>query len=493
MYKTLKSIIACLVLILVSSSFVSAAPKPLEDPVIFYVRPDMAGDCLSWETACHYQSAIFISNPNTEIWVAAGTYKPGVHRAASFSLRNGVAVYGGFAGTETSREQRDWETNTTILSGDLNGDDEPNFVNYGDNSWHVVFTSNLNSSAILDGFTISGGNAGEDGYGGGGMSNNDYGGPTVRNVIFSANTAEFGGGMYNSYNNTTLNNVTFIGNRATGTEMWYDGGGGMFNDASGPSLTDVTFINNSAVVNGGGMFNLVTCYGGSANPSLNNTVFSGNSAVNGGGMYNDNSCPILTNVTLSGNTASNNGGGMYIYNGSDPILTNMTFSGNTAVNRGGGVYVNGGSHPEFTNSTITGNTAASGGGLFNDDSDLWNEVYFWNSILWGNTGGQIIALDIHIWIWHSVVQDGFGSTWPTNTTADPLLGPLADNGGFSLTHTLGTGSSAIDTADPGYCPAFDQRDFPRPMDGDGDGAPICDIGAVENPQIYRIFLPVIIR
>lgn len=86
-----------------------------------------------------------------EVWVAKGTYKPttGTDRNASIQLRAGVAVYGGFAGTETERDQRDWERNPTILSGDIGKPGDPS-----DNSYHVVSGAD---DAVLDGFIITGG------------------------------------------------------------------------------------------------------------------------------------------------------------------------------------------------------------------------------------------------------------------------------------------------------------------------------------------------
>ena len=88
------------------------------------------------------------------------TYTPtaGTDRSATFQLIDGVSIYGGFAGSEASLGERDWETNETILSGDLLRDDGPDFTNNSDNSFHVVTGSGTDGTAILDGFTITAGN-----------------------------------------------------------------------------------------------------------------------------------------------------------------------------------------------------------------------------------------------------------------------------------------------------------------------------------------------
>src|SRR6266508_867898 len=118
------------------------------------------GDGSSWADA--YPSladALAGAASGTEIWVAKGTYKPtsGTDRTATFLLKDGVAIYGGFAGGETQRDQRDWQANITLLSGDLNGDDSgdvslPNLTRE-DNSYHVVTGA---TGATLDGVTITG-------------------------------------------------------------------------------------------------------------------------------------------------------------------------------------------------------------------------------------------------------------------------------------------------------------------------------------------------
>ena len=162
----------------------------------------------------------------------------------------------------------------TILSGDIGITG-----NNSDNSYHVVVGSNTDVTAILDGFTISWGNAnGSDlaSQGQGGGIYNFKGNPTLTTLIIKENAATFGGGMFN---------------------------GGNYNDSSSgssPTLTDVTFSSNSAT-NGGG------------------------------GMRNENhSNPALTDVTFKNNSVARTGGGMENFNFSSPIITDATFDGNTA-------------------------------------------------------------------------------------------------------------------------------------------------------------------
>src|SRR5262245_49553430 len=199
-------------------------------------------DGSSWANAfTSLQSALTNAavHSGDQIWVARGTYTPtsGTDRTISFVLDAGVAVYGGFAGTETALSQRNVATNVTTLSGEIGkpGDNS-------DNSFHVVTSSGLDKTAILDGFTISAGNANGDVsqqlHLGGCLYNNSSS-PTLTDLTFSGNFAGTGGGMANdNHSSPTLTSVTFSGNHA-------DSGGGLYNVASSPTLTNVTFSGNS--------------------------------------------------------------------------------------------------------------------------------------------------------------------------------------------------------------------------------------------------------
>jgi hypothetical protein len=430
----------------------SLAPAPsAHAATVRYVKPSATGsdDCSSWANACTLQSALGVAVSGDEIWVAEGTYAPGTDRAATFQLKSGVGVYGGFAGTETAPGERDWVAHPTVLSGDVGtpGDNS-------DNAYHVVTGSGTDASAVLDGFTVSGGNA--DGSSqpddcGGGMFNSK-GDPTLTNVTFSGNSADdAGGGMFNRVSSPTLTNVTFSGNSAAS-------GGGMLNDCSSPRLTNVTFSGNSARV-GGGMFNSIS------SPRLTNVTFSGNSADDGGGMYNHyDSSPTLTNVTFSGNSADE-GGGMSNYV-SSPTLTNVTFSGNSANVGGGGGMLNDNSSPTLTNCILWGNTAYSGSQIYNSSSTPT--------------------------VTYSDVQGGYPGTG--NISADPLFvdadGPDDIVGTLDDNLRLRVGSPAIDAGNNTAVPAGVTTD----LDGNPriTGAAV-DMGAYEVGDLYHVFLPLVSR
>ncbi|MBT3374776.1 MAG: hypothetical protein HN406_04215, partial [Lentisphaerae bacterium] len=290
---------------------------------IIYVD-DTAGGAnsgASWTDAyTDLQSALTAAASGDTIKVAAGTYKPSVEvdgtgdRYKTFQLKNSVTVEGGYA--DDGSGERDVAAHETILSGDLGTEGVDT-----DNAYHVfnhAGGTNLNATAVIDGFTITAGNAngtGDHDYGGG--MRNASSSPTVTNCTFSGNhAASQGGGMRNYNSSLTLTNCTFSGNSSAG-------GGGMCNNDSTPVLTNCTFWGNTA------------------------TMF-------GGGMSNSQSSPTLTNCTFCGNTATNVAGDMVNFSSSSPTVTNCIFRGNDSP------FYNSSSTLTVTYSCIQGGYAGTG-------------------------------------------------------------------------------------------------------------------------------------
>ena len=521
--------------------------SPARAAGVRYAAPSGAtsGTCNNWANACTLQYALSSAANGDEIWVKMGVHYPGSNRTDTFTLKRGVALYGGFFGTETALSQRDWQAHKTILSGDIDKDDtntDGNFIAettadiQGSNAYHVVTDSGTDNTVILDGFVITAGQAnsfGSDALGSG--MYNDLSSPSLANLTFSGNFTSYGGGMWNYKSNPTLTYVTFRGNSAGyyGGGMYnyesnptlinmafsdnsanYDGGG-MYNYESNPTLTNVTFSGNSATSDGGGMYNSetssptltnvafsgnsATSGGGMGNadssPMLTNVAFSGNSATHGGGMYNYNSSPTLTNVAFSGNSATSDGGGMISYWYSSPTLTNVTFSGNSATSLGGGM-ANRDSNLTLTNVTFSGNSASYGGGMWNNrSSPTLTNVIMWDDSA-STSGPEIYNEDSYSTpsITYSDIQGG-GYSGPGNIDADPLF---VDAAGGNL--RLQLTSPAIDAGNNAAVPSGVTTDLdgkPRFCDiptvpNTGNGTPpIVDMGAYEAS--FTVFLPLVLR
>jgi len=520
------------------------------EPAIIYVDDDAAGanDGSSWEDAYNYlQDALTAAWSGDEIRVAQGIYKPdqgaGIttgDREATFQLINGVTLKGGYAGfSEPDPNARDIILYETILSGDLNGNDrdvrnpqdlldDPCRV---ENSYHVVNGSDTYADTVLDGFTITAGNA--DGsypnnYGGG--MYNYRGSPTMANCTFSKNSASsYGGGLAGG---GALSNCTFAENLAGRRGGGLSGprrlvgctfignvaeyAGGML---GGDTLTNCTFIRNSASNSGGAIQSLpatmttmtgctfientANCGGAvwftdeDESPTVINCTFIGNLATEiGGGIHLYGKWPTLVECTFSGNCAKR-GGAVYYADGSYPRVTNCIFSGNSAEEEGGAMYSEY-SGPMLMNCMVTDNSACWGGGIFNKGSGttLLNCTFAANS----GSDGSAIAFDSYLQNWPSnigvtncilwdsgnEIWNNDGSTitinysdvhkgWPGegNIDVDPCF--VCQNSGD---YHLLPDSPCIDAGDPSY-----QYD---PNEADLDGRPRViagriDIGAYETP------------
>ena len=349
-----------------------------------------------------------------------------------------------------------------------------------------VFEVAAGASASISGLTITGGNASDGGgllnsgtlslsatnvvgntasQGGGGVYTARDGTSTLTDCTISGNSAAVGGGV-ESYDATTgLNRCTISGNQANAT------GGGLISFGSQFTLTECTISGNSSKAGGG----LYTHFG---SLSMSRTTVSGNTANYGGGVCTSNTAVDLESSTLSGNVASTKGGGLYSYYCA-ATLTDCTISGNSSAGSGGGVYLNlyG---ARVTGCTISGNHAATGGGLVNKKA---NSLLTDTIVAGQASGGDILELDGTDSGSNNLIGDGTGESGLVNgvngnlvgTTAssiDPLLAPLGDYGGPTLTMPLLPGSPAIDAGTATGAPTTDQRGLGRV------GA--VDIGAFES-------------
>ncbi|MEZ4727586.1 MAG: Calx-beta domain-containing protein [Caldilineaceae bacterium] len=329
----------------------------------------------------------------SEIWVAQGVYYPDEgasqtdnDRTSTFQLRDNLALYGGFAGTETFLNERDWQNNVTVLSGDLDQNDPLQDADgvitsplslTGLNAYRVVLSNGVANTAILDGFTITGGKA---------------------------------EGAQSSRCNQQC-------------------GGGMNNDLSSPVLRNLRVIGNYAANHGGGMYNLYS------QPILENVTFKANySKLSGGGMYNNNSSPTMTNSLFSGNLAASRGGAIYNNSNSSPLITNATISGNRASGRAGAIYNDSNSNPTLTNTILWDNSAAASDEVENSGTSF--PVYQY-SLLDGAGGSSS---------WNST----FGVDGGNNVDADPNFTTPSSPSNAPTTagdlHLL-AGSLAVDRGD----------------------------------------------
>jgi hypothetical protein len=265
-----------------------------------FVRSTASGanNGTSWTNAfTSLQSALSAAASGDEVWVAAGIYKPTAtaDRTISFALKNGVGVYGGFAGTETMRSQRNPATNVTILSGDIGT------VGVGtDNSYHVVTSdSTVTSTGILDGFTVTAGQA--DGATdpidrGGGVYIN-LGSPAFVRCIFSNNYAgNRGGGVRVAAGSPSFTNCTFQGNFAQSAGDLTPGGGGLSAASVGSiQVTGCVFRSNSVGnTTGGGGIDVTD------NTTVVNSVLAQNSP-NGANFSSTGNSFINSTVANNGN------------------------------------------------------------------------------------------------------------------------------------------------------------------------------------------------
>ena len=275
------------------------------DAQVLFVKAGNHGNGSSWDNAFgDLQQALATATPGAQIWVAQGIYLPTktADRHASFSIPEGVVLLGGFAGEETSPEQRNWNLNRTILSGEIGS---PNTDT--DNSYTVVYS---NGNVVVDGFIITKGNAnnpvdrGDYSSSGGGWFNDGSrgnGSPNILNCLFVDNKAFYGGALYNNgrsgnCNGTLIQDCQFINNvaRVDGGGIYNDGSNGVCNVV----ISSCTFESNQSYY-GAGILNRADY--GEANPLIENCTFTNNaSMVRGSCIYNHREQGGICNPLLRG-------------------------------------------------------------------------------------------------------------------------------------------------------------------------------------------------
>lgn len=377
--------------------------SPAQAQNVWFVDVNHAsdGDGTSWSSATRdLGAAIELAEPGDEVWVAQGVYVPsGDGPDATFRLRSGVGVYGGFVGLETRRRDRDPSTYRTVLTGDRLGDDL--YGGYADNSYHVVTGSGTDRSAVLDGFVVTGGRAGvgsEHAHGAGMV--NVAGSPVVRNVVFRDNHAvAAGGGTANLDGSRPLFvHCSWIRNR----------GGAMYNDASAPVVRTSVFAGNAAVDAGGAILSV-----NDSEAVVVASVFEGNVAQesNGGALATVDSRLTVVGSAFRANAAPRGNGGAMLNLESTVSIVNSSFVGNRTGRGSGGAFANARSEVEVVNSVLAENEAgAVAGGSINFGSD----VDLTNTIVWGNRAHnhplQLVTWDnSDVAVGASVVQASGGS------------------------------------------------------------------------------------
>lgn len=506
-----------------------------------YVDDDgpIYGNGTSWQMAFpDLQEALLTALPGDEIWVAEGLYIPLLpgDPYSTFELKDEISLYGGFAGDEETVEERDVEANPTVLSGDLLGNDGPNFQNNEENCLHVVTAGGyVDNWAILDGFTVTAGCADSNPSGSSndrcaGVMVNGGIGVIVRNCTIKENWGHVGAGI--GYINDSSGSVidckitdnfaNYLGGGLTlhrssvevvGCSIKYntafyecaggvsvteagdmifknceiakniamaftgDYGGGMHVDlGANVTLIESTFAQNTANDDGGGL-----SIANGSRATVINCRFLGNQADNGAGVYVEGpgalTATTLVNCVFSGNYAYYDGGGLHVQDGGDVVLTNSTFSMNTGQDDGGGLCILSGCAADIT-----------------------------NCILWGNTddGGADESAQVHnegsLFIYHSCVEGWTGAMGGSNNMGEDPLFKDAD-GGDNVSGTLDddlqlkNASPCIDQGDTDALPS-DEYD----LDDDGDliekipfDLNCCkrvrhqdvDMGALEKKRLYK--------
>ena len=387
---------------------------------IIYVKSDATGtnNGSSWGNAfTSLKSSLDEAVAGNQIWVAAGKYLPesaynipaATNRHKHFRMKNNLGIFGGFAGMEADSfdlSERDLVTHETVLSGDLNN----NGTDHND-CYHLFYHPaglGLTNTAILDGFSVMGGNTdGDDPFVSGGGMYNISNSPMIRNCIFKENNAKHGGGLGNA-------------------------------SSSSPQFVNCLIVNNTAAFSGGGIIN-----SSASGPVFINCTLAGNSASAGGGILNsDNSDPVFDNCIIWGNRATGNGNpGNQLYIDQGAVTLNYSCYSDTT----GDVYLTNGGTLIAGNNNITVSPlfiyAANGdfrifgdspcvntgdNGFNTESMDVRGETRIRDGIIDRGAYEWTSGVDpaLHLFTWTGAVSTDWNT--PGNWTSDAVPGPSDD-------------------------------------------------------------------
>lgn len=325
---------------------------------------------------------------------------------------------------------------------------------------------------------------------------------TINNSTFTNNSTTSGaqGGAIDNRGTMTITGSTFTGNTTLGTGQNARGGAIAVQSGGALTINNSTFDGNSSKKDGGAIYrqpNSGTPVLAINNSSFTNNISNSDDTTDGDGGALSLSGPgsaTITGSTFSGNSANSGRVGGAIAVSMPLTITNSTVSGNTAGNNGGGIYALGTAAAivDIINSTIVNNTAtANGGGV--QRASATNPVNFRNTIVANNTANGGTSPDV-LGTFNSngfnLIENTTGATFTgdtlTNVTGqDPMLAPLANNGGPTMTHGYtsfsspvidkGFNSAALPADQRGVARTFDDPSIPNASGGDG-----TDIGAFEQ-------------
>lgn len=401
-----------------------------------------ANDCLSPATACAtIGGAVGKASDGNTILVAAGTYIE-----HDISVTVDVTISG--AGPEL-----------TIVDGNAIG---------------RIF--DINATTVISGMRLQNGAA-------------------LGDMLFTS-----GGGALLTNGMVTLRNLHIVGNYAKGQ------GGAIFNLGT-LLVEDSSVFSNTADASGGGFYN----YAGNMTIVRSVIAYNTTGGLYGGGIHASGTSLVLEDAVIQENASGTAGGGMAVIMSDGTALldrvsfvsnrsalgaalylqkgvmtaTNTTMSANVASSDHGGVYASTSSALLLMqNSTIVSNTRTSTTGTGENGVFSANgaQVSLINTLVAYNSEDNCSLVAAPISLGHNLSDDATCSFTQTGDmeNVDPLLAPLADNGGFVPTHALRPGSPAIDAGSAAECASSDARGVARPYDGDGDGTATCDIGAFES-------------